>query len=104
MDAKMTEPAASENLRFSETGGKNTEKKAQIKERGLTVSNLLARAQRMYDEVSREVDFHTYNGYAWDPEKPRWGQKKWDALEDCSARLAEVERPEAADGGGCAKV
>ena len=90
MDAKMTEPAASENLRFPETGGKNTEKKAQIKERGLTVSNLLARAERMYDEVSREVDFHTYNGYAWDPEKPRWGQKKWDSLEDCSADLRKL--------------
>ena len=76
MDAKMAETVA--------------QKKTQLKERGLTVSNLLARAERMYDEVSRDVDFHTYNGYAWDPEKPRWGQKKWQSLDECSADLRKL--------------
>ena len=64
MDAKMAETVA--------------EKKTQLKERGLTVSNLLARPD------------HTYNGYAWDPEQPRWGQKKWQSIEDCSADLQKL--------------
>ena len=73
MDAKMAETVA--------------QKKTQLKERGLTVSNLLARAERMYDEVSRDVDFH---GYAWVPEQPRWGQKKWQSIEDGSADLQKL--------------
>ena len=67
-----------------------SKKKVQIKERGLTVSNLLARAEQMYDEVARDVDFHTYNGYAWDPERPRWRQKEWASIEDCSADLQKL--------------
>ena len=83
MDARIVDADAQNKTDASE-------KKVQIKERGLTVSNLLARAERMYDEVARDVDFHTYNGYAWDPERPRWGQKKWGSIEDCSADLQKL--------------
>ena len=83
MDARIVDSDAQNKTDASE-------KKVQIKERGLTVSNLLARAERMYDEVARDVDFHTCNGYAWDPERPRWGQKKWGSIEDCSADLQKL--------------
>ena len=59
------------------------EVKSQLKERGLTVSNLLIRAQRMSEEVTVDVDFHKFNNAEWKAEKPRWGQKRWEAMADC---------------------
>ena len=44
----------------------------------------------MSDEVSREVDFHTYSGYAWDSKKALWGQKKWGSIDECSADLQKL--------------
>ena len=52
------------------------EVKSQLKERGLTVSNLLIRAQRLSEEVTVDVDFYK-------AEKPRWGQKRWEVMADC---------------------
>ena len=64
MDAKVVDVVA------------RAEIKSQVRERGLTVSNLLIRAQRMQEEVTVDVDFHKYNKTVWDPEKhERWGQK-----------------------------
>ena len=64
MDAKVVDVVA------------RAEIKSQVRERGLTVSNLLIRAQRMQEEVTVDVDFHKYNKAVWDPEKhERWGQK-----------------------------
>ena len=60
------------------------EVKSQLKERGLTVSNLLIRAQRMSEEVTVDVDFHKFNNAEWKAEKPsRWGQKRWETMADC---------------------
>ena len=65
--------------------------KSEVRTRGLTVSNLLIRAQRMQEEVTVDVDFHKYNNAEWQPEKPtRWGQKKWDAIADCVQDIARL--------------
>ena len=68
MDAKLVDVAARGEI------------KSEVRERGLTVSNLLIRAQRMSEEVAREIDYHKFNNAKWDPEKSRWGQKKWNEL------------------------
>ena len=68
---------------------KNTEKKAQLKERGLTVSNLLIRAQRMQEEVIKDVDYHKHNGVVWKADRERWGQKRWETEAECTE---DVER------------
>ena len=65
MDAKVVDVAA------------RAEIKSEVRTRGLTVSNLLIRAQRIQEEVARDVDFHKFNNATWDPDKPdRWGQKR----------------------------
>src|SRR4051794_20300539 len=63
--------------------------KRHVRQRGISASNLMMRANRMTVEVAREIDFHTYNGVSWDPEKPKWGQKKWKSMDECSS---DVER------------
>ena len=65
--------------------------KSEMKVRGLTVSNLLIRAQRMSEEVARDIDFHKFNNVTWDPEKPRWGQKKWNELAESVDDVNRVE-------------
>jgi hypothetical protein len=86
---------------------KVVEMKGEIKLRGLTVSNLLIRAQRMGEEVAREIDFHKYNNITWDPERSRWGQKKWLELAECADdvnRLNELQTRVVTASRECDKV
>ena len=63
---------------------------SEIKERGFTISNLLTRAERMHDEVGQELDYHTYSGVIWNPERGRCGLKKWESTEACSNDLMKL--------------
>lgn len=65
------------------------ETKKHVKQHGVSMMHLLARAQRMQDEITREIDFHDFNAVPWDAEKPKWGQKKWKSKVDCKY---DVER------------
>ena len=98
MDAKMVDILAV---------AKNTEKKAQLKERGLTVSNLLIRAQRMQEEVVKDVDYHKHNGVVWKADRERWGQKRWETEAECTedvARLASLRDRVLEASRACDKV
>jgi hypothetical protein len=52
---------------------------------------LMMRAQRMQDEVTRELDFHDYNAVPWDAEKPKWGQKKWKSKMECKSDVEKMQ-------------
>lgn len=65
--------------------------KADARVRGLTITNLLIRAQRMQEEVVKDVDFHKYNKVTWDPDKTRWGQKRWATMADCADDVTRIE-------------
>ena len=70
---------------------KSDEVKRHVRQRGISASNLMMRANRMTAEITRDVEFHMYNGVTWDEQKPKWGQKKWKTKEECESDVVKMD-------------